>query len=389
MKKIKRLILHIGTPKTGSTSIQESLGNSRQILLRNNVHYPTVQPYNHIFNFVPIFLDDPNVALPFKLLQITGDEKNTKVQNYRKLWENEIRSCTKDYFIISAEDFTLPYFTEDAVNRLKIFVEQFFDEITIIAYVRHYDQWIPSQIQQAVKNGMNSELVELIEHFLKCPPRMAYRKIFRKWIKAFGKENIVIRPFDPKVFHNDRLLDDFFLACNLPVKNDLIPEIRSNESIGKNAVLFLQEYNKSYPRIVNGVLNKNRGLAELGLPFDIFNNIDDEKFRLELIYSPKQAQKFNKEIDFINSFFTDGYQFHHVNPGTGKLIIPNTKEIPIKFFVEVFNSYNKQLEIFKKPVSDYKQIINTIRIPFFRSILTNPKIKISIKKMLKWDTHEK
>jgi len=343
MTKNKRLILHIGTPKTGSTSIQESLGNAREALLEYDIHYPSFKPYNHIFNFIPIFLEDPHTSFVFQIQHKPNEDVQAKIQGYREIWEKEILSCTKGNFIISAEDFTFPYFTEDAVKRLKSFVEQYFEEVTIIAYVRHYDQWISSQIQQDIKNGVDAGLSELIQRFITCPPWISYRNCLGKWTRVFGQENLVVRPFDPLVFHQGSLLADFFHACNLPVDNDAISELRSNESIGENAAIFLQEYNQVYPRLINNEINPDRGLAEGGFPFDIYRNIPDERFKLALVYTREQAQKFNEEIDYVNQFFKDGYQFHRISPGRGEIKIPSADDIPVNFYIELVNSYHKRI----------------------------------------------
>jgi len=362
MRKIRRLILHIGTGKTGSTSIQDSLGHARDALLEKNIYYPSNKPFNHIFTFVPIFLDDPEKSFVFRRNLLQSEDKRIKVNNFRKTWLKEINACNKDNFIISAEDFTLPFFKVDSVTRLKKFVEEYFREVTIIAYVRHYDQWIPSQMQQAVKNGAVKDIREIADFFLNCPPLISYRKNLRKWIKVFGRENIVVRPFDPQVFYKGSLLSDFFRACNLPADNISIPEIVSNESIGKYAVAFLQKYNRTYPVLIEGSANPERGLAQTGTPAYLYNDLKDEKFKPILIYSAEQAEKINKEIDFVNRFFTDEYRFPFVSPGTGEMAFPTTDDIPIEFYVELINSYNKRVETLL-------QKIQALKIPFLLRII--------------------
>jgi len=374
MRKIRRLILHIGTGKTGSTSIQDSLGHARDALLEKNIYYPSNKPFNHIFTFVPIFLEDPEKSFVFRRNLLQSEDKRIKVNNFRKGWLKEIKACNKDNFIISAEDFTLPFFKVDSVTRLKKFAEEYFKEVTIIAYVRHYDQWIPSQMQQAVKNGAVKDIREIADFFLNCPPLISYRKNLRKWIKVFGRENIVIRPFDPHVFYNGSLLADFFQACGLPADDISIPEIRSNEAIGKYAVAFLQKYNRTYPVFIEGSANPERGLGQTGTPAYLFNDLKDEKFKPILIYSAEQAEKINKEIDFVNRFFTDGYRFHHVSPGRGEMVLPTTGDIPVEFYVELINNYNKRIETLHQKLNVLKipflfHIFE--RLPFIRTILQN------------------
>jgi len=344
MRKIKRLILHIGTGKTGSTSIQDSLGHARDVLLEYNIYYPRIRPYNHIFTFVPIFLEDPEKSFVFGRQLLASEDKTIKVQNYREAWVKEIEACDRDNFIISAEDFTLPFFKVDAVTRLKEFIEEYFERATIIAYVRHYDTLIPSQIQQDVKNSSNTkDLRDITKFFLNCPPLISYRQNLRKWIKVFGRENIVVRPFDPQVFYRGSLLSDFFHACNLPADDISIPEVVSNESIGKHAVAFLQKYNQTYPVFINGSVNPERGLSQKNHPIDLYRKLKDERFRIEMNYSPEQAQKINDEIDYVNRFFSEGYQFQHVHTQNQEVNVSTVDEIPIEFFVELINNYNRKV----------------------------------------------
>lgn len=366
--KSKRLILHIGTPKSGSTSIQQSLGKAHDTLKKHNIYYPIIEPssitpYNHIFTFVPIFVDTIEDIFWLRRRLKPFEDKDLKVQNYRQAWIKEFNAFKQDHFIISAELLVEPYFSEDAVIRIKEFVGPYFDNVTIIAYVRHYDTWIPSRIQEYIKNGkvQKGEFREIVEEFLNCPPYMSYQQNLQKWIHVFGRENFVVRPFDPDVFHEGSLLSDFFHASGLPVADFEIPEIRSNESIGKYAVSFVQHYNNKYPVFVDDSINKERGLSREGLPVNVFRINMDERFKPKLIFSPGQAKRFNEEIDFVNQFFTDGYQFQRVFPSTGKMNLPGVDDIPIEFFVELVNNYNKRIEFLRNQIGALQRRNEAIR----------------------------
>ena len=377
MKKIKRLILHIGTIKTGSSSIQQSFGKGRDTLLEHNIFYPDRKPYNHTFSFKPLFVNDPQKSFLFNVHLNASEDKHAKVENYRKTWVREITSCGKDNFIVSAEGLTVPTFPRKAVKRLKTFVDQYFEKVVVIAYVRHYDQWISSRIQQAIRNSDTTmNIQELVDHLLECPPSISYKQSLQKWVKVFGRENLVVRPFDPKTFYNGSLLSDFFQAVGLPADEISIPEIRSNESIGKHGVAFLQKYNEAYPLFIDGKINIDRGSANNSTVVDMYRNVVDEKFRLKLMYTPEQVQRFNEEIDYVNQFFTDGYQFHQVSPGRGEIEIPNADDIPVEFFVELINNYNKkirdlqeQIEAFLRSLIFIWKILEIMRFPLVLSFL--------------------
>ena len=411
MKKIKHLILHIGTRKTGSTSIQETLGRSREALLKHNIYYPAIKPYNHIFSFLPIFMKDPTDAPYFKRALQSSEDIHLKVRRYREAWVKEIERCEQDHFVISAEEFTQPHFAEDAVSRLKSFAEQYFEKITLIVYVRHYDQLISSQIQQEVMTGYRTVgIEEFVQEYLNCPSKISYKESLEKWINVFGRENLIVRPFDPEMFHNNSLLADFFYSLGLPAEEISISEIRTNQSLGKHAVNFLLKYNQAYPLFVNDSINPERGMAKFRYPGYLYRNIVSERFNLKVIYSPEQARKFNEEIDYVNQFFTDGYQFHQVTPGNGEIDVSEAGDIPVEYFVELINNYNKQIEtlqdrnlflreqnatfqekmtLLQEQNAYYRRIVDVLRIPLIMRVLEKLKLKRFIQILTKWISHEK
>jgi len=358
MKKIKRLVLHIGMIKTGSTSIQYSMGESRSALLKQNIYYPTVRPFNHVATFPPLFIDDPTKSFGFRRALLPSEDKDAKVRSYRETWLREFESCEQDNFIISAEDLGLPFFRKKAVALVKEFVEPYFEEVSVIVYVRHYDSFIASHVQEVVKNGDRRDIREIVDRFMDCPPQLSYRRSIRKWIDVFGSENIIVKPFDSKVFYKGSLLADFFHALGLPADDISIPEVITNVSIGKNAVIFINKYNQIYPLFIKKdsirKLNPERGLAQQIFPFHLFQTVGDEKFKPDLVYSAEQAKNINEEIDFINRYFSDGYQFKQVKPGTGTVKFQSAEDIPIDFFVNLVNNYNIRIETLQQTMQDVK-----------------------------------
>jgi hypothetical protein len=404
MKKNKRLILHIGTVKTGTSSIQESLGRSRDALLAHHIHYPSIRPYNHIFTLPPIFVDDPGRIDWFRRKLQPFEDKEIKVQGFARDWRREFEaSRTDDDFIISAEHLSAAFFVEDAVQRLKEFVDPYFEEVTVIAYIRHYDSWIPSEVQQSIKNGFSArrDILGMVQNLQNCPPLMSYRNSLQKWVNVFGRGAIVVRPFNPRLFYRNSLLSDFFHACGLPADEISIPEIRSNESLSAHAVAFLQKYNQIYPLFINGSVNSKRGLIRDGLPVQMYNKLPYEKFKLDLVYSPQQAQTLNEEIDYANQFFAEGERFQHISPSEGQTRVPNADDIPVEFFVELINNYNRQIEGLRRRVHNqqgqnsvsrkrkayFKKFLGMLKTPFLLRILDRlPPLKRFLQKIARYLT---
>lgn len=347
MGKNKRIILHIGTVKAGSSSIQDTMGSNRKKLLNHNIYYPSNKPYNHIARFVPIFLDNPKNSIFFIKKGIVKKEDIEKKCNfYKNIWINEFKKCNCDNFIISAETLSISMTSEKSLLRIKKFLSIYFEEIDIIIYMRHYNTLLASEIQQVVKNGRESvKLPDLLKKLIeKENSYIYYRNNIKKWIEVFGMDKIIVRPFDKSVFKNGNLIDDFLFSLGFNINNIDINEIRANESIGENAVTFLERFNQKYPEVKNGKRNPERGLVSQHMPKKAFRVYNDEKFSPKINYTKQQAKKLNKEIDYINQFFEDGYAFEHIKAVEEKTVFKKAEDIPVDFFVELINNYNKRIE---------------------------------------------
>ena len=345
--KNKRVVVHIGTMKTGSSSIQETLGFSREILLGHGVYYPDIIPHNHLQTFPPIFIDEPETYIPFRRKGIQSrEEALKKCGELKKKWLREFERCNKDTFIISAENLSLPVFDRNAVSRMKEFLEDYFEEIVIVVYVRHYETLISSQVQQIVKNGFNKTDIQKTTRFFLNNPKsgLLYSNNIGKWVDAFSESRVIVRPFDPGVFRNGSLVDDFLFSLGIDAGEAELKEIRTNESIGKNAVAFLERFNQRYPVFDDAGRNSERGLASRRIPFDLFRKCGDEKFSLDIGFTEEQSKRLNDEIDYVNRFFKGGYAFGHVEASKGGVSYANADSIPVEFFIELVNNYNKRIE---------------------------------------------
>jgi len=344
---MKRVILHIGTGKTGTSSIQDTLGANKKLLLRHDIYYPQNIANNHIFTFPPIFLDNPAEAIPLKKLGIKEKkEVDKKCNELKKTWIDEFDNCNSSNFILSAEDLSLSSFNKNAIERMKQFLLEYFDSITVIAYVRHFNGLISSQIQQMMKNGHPSlSFEQSIDHFIgNDKSDIFYTNNLKNWLEAFPKEDIIIRPFDQAVFKKNSLVYDFLFALDLQMPAMRITEVLSNEALGKSTIAFLEKYNQEYPVFINGKRNRKRGLSLKSIPVLLFARCSDEKFNVEIHYTQEQAKKLNYEIDFVNQLFEDGYSFAQVQSDSIVTSFPSPDDIPISFFVELINNYNKRLE---------------------------------------------
>lgn len=339
----KKLVIHIGTPKTGTTSIQKTLGVSNKRLREYGLFYPDIKPFNHSDTFVPIIVENPDDFVMFKIRDLT--EK--KVEMYKEMWIREFSNPEPGCYIVSAESLSIV--NKKEVSNVKEFVSQYFDEVKIIVYVRELTAFISSLIQQHIKIGTTSySIEELLALYSSEQSPYSYTNCIKHWLEVFGEQNVIVRPFSKKSFYKEDLIQDFLNVIGFShVDMKSLTNIYANQSIGYNGVLILSALQQKYPCVVNGKINENRGLVRTGIPMDIYSKIKDNKFNLQLKFNKDTARILNNEIDFINQFLLEEDRFPQVVASDEKTTVLGIETVSSDTYIELLNEYHKEIDRYK------------------------------------------
>jgi hypothetical protein len=220
--------LHIGTNKTGTTAIQRWLTEHREELKNRGLLYPSAgMPFQAHHSLAH--------ALGFHWLRPAADED--QAARFRRELDSEVRATNPRLVLISSENF--------CITRPMDAVRSFFRamDVRIVVYLRRHDVWWQSAYTQAVKMVAAPPFQCGFESFLNF--RLAqnrnsanYRKLIDRWANAFGKENIIVRPYEP-CQNQPNIVADFLRAIECPelANNMSAPNERVNE---KPSVIGLQ-----------------------------------------------------------------------------------------------------------------------------------------------------
>jgi len=189
LNKKPELIIHIGNFKTGTSSLQRFLSNSKNLLEVNNMHYIETSrdsskgTFAH-HNLAYEYMDKGSQTIHGVFDQDQGD------------WNKcikEIYSCRKDgnISIISSEAFMK--LDTDSIEKLRDRLEGISTRITI--YLRRHDEYINSYINQILKFGRTFRINDIANEFGGMI-NLRYLSIVQKWIKAFGVANVDVIPYD-------------------------------------------------------------------------------------------------------------------------------------------------------------------------------------------------
>jgi hypothetical protein len=257
-----KLILHIGTPKTGTTAVQRFLYANRQLLAEYGIHYAT-PPHN---------LGHANsVANALS----TGNSR--AVQTFLARHVKCARRRGADTILISAENFyvrnvifsmqrrqvCLNALEHDRrlVETLRALLPDEIATSRIACYFRRPDRYAESLYNQHVKRGIIAgtfdEFLSLIE------PALFYDRCMRSWADVFGQSNCVVRLYDS-------------------VKTDVVGDFVANVLGIPDATQFSQVHNQANERVSRDLLefkrlkNRTARFSERYIDCAVFHLIDEE-----------------------------------------------------------------------------------------------------------------
>lgn len=264
----RKLYIHIGIHKTGTTSIQWFLAKNRGKLLENGLFYPTV-PETDITPFQHRYIN----------LLIRGNKKDTFI----KYFENAAKKSPN--VLISSETFLIKLGFINWFKELK----SIFDKIIIIVYVRQQDSWLESTykymlmyqqsllnipLQEWVKNLFNNKkLYRSFSNgvFDKKHPfwyNIYWYSLIKNWVKAFNRENVIIKEYNPNKFIQGSVVNDFMQIFRIDILDSffhLENELQINSGPkNRNEIELYRITNKfiSDKKVQSAVIKKAREILE-------------------------------------------------------------------------------------------------------------------------------
>lgn len=300
-KNIMKAVIHIGTHKTGTTTIQHFLDRNRQSLKKQGVFYPALPTRNggaHHWLAWATYL--PEAWETWPIFSFIGhpcsrhsafngkDVPSIKVFQ-EKLWRKyrrEIeRNCREDHRVIfSTEKFS--YFLESEVERLKELMDSLFDDVTIVLYLRRQPEYLVSYYYTYV--AMHSGAWNIFDYLNMPEDRsiLAYHQIVKRW-SIFGKDKVKIRLFDKQAFPNSDLLSDFAATAGFDLTGLERVKNQNETQMGSAEVEFVRLLNARIPAILDPYTRNPRRSGQLRKSILSFSEKEHEK--------SKKAYHLNRE----------------------------------------------------------------------------------------------
>jgi len=238
---MKTVYIHIGTPKTGSTNLQTFFKLNKTLLKQKGVYYPAEGSYYY------------NNAHHILARAFNGDYYHwmdpQREPKYSQEWcTTQIRehinqtACQK--ILLSAEGFWYV-----SAKELRGIFDNMPLVCKIIVYLRRQDHRLVSVYNQRVKQCRKERYHDHFENFIKIEIENKNSSFYHypritKLAKAFGKENIIVRPFEKQQWYYQSLIEDFLNILGLSLSQDFEKAKYKNESLPYELISLMELLNQ-------------------------------------------------------------------------------------------------------------------------------------------------
>ena len=227
-----RCILHFGMPKTGSTSIQESLYSG---LTDPDFYYADLGHPNHGEILVNAFQDRPQMYHTNQKQGISLEKLLAQRPAALQRLADQVGRCQARTMILSAEDAC--FFPKPANAAVLAFFSSLQCDLQCVAYVRSMRGGLESHFAQTLREPSLFSPVDVMQW-------LARKQRIRQFLEAkdavFGREHVTLWPFSPAQFPQGCVVQDFCRRIGMKTLPRVIH--RSNERLAMPAIRFLYAY---------------------------------------------------------------------------------------------------------------------------------------------------
>jgi hypothetical protein len=286
---MKNVILHIGLPKTGSTTIQNTLHFNRSVLKAQTTYrYARWKPNHSDYMSLLFYHDavsDPNLIA----LGLTTEAKREKARA-RQLhrFRLQLKDCPEDHTLILSAEKAADFQPED-IERFRSALADNGARLTrVICYVRNPLSYTTSMVQQRLKVSGTLDMLEY------APPVPPFRRWIEPWLETCGRQMVDIRLFEEALIAPGGLVGDFLTALGLPrdVVKKQSAETR-NESLSLEAALIVDAVNKERPLIKGGKLSPGRHRQDVN---NLLQGIPGTRFQMGQRFADRVREKSHEDV---------------------------------------------------------------------------------------------
>ena len=232
---MKEVVIHIGTHKTGTSSIQHALRDYKDETTR----VASFEEENHSIPIFTIFSENRYHYHIWRKLNLDTDAIDARRVEYLDILEADLADDRYDRLIISGEDISI--LTPSEKSNLIGHIKSKGVDVSVIVFTRSPMGFACSASQQRAKGGAKTW----------TPVNVNYRYKIDPFLEELGRQKIVVCDYD-YIINSDQSVVDYFsdlVGINLRAKES------KNESVSVQALALIYKVN-NIPLAVLGDVRK-------------------------------------------------------------------------------------------------------------------------------------
>ncbi|MGM1054156.1 MAG: hypothetical protein ACQEXO_17470 [Pseudomonadota bacterium] len=229
----KKVFIHIGSGKTGTSSIQSALYEYEKKGV-GTVRYPVVYGKGHQ-SIEVLFKDFGSITRGLK----QKFAKRSDYENFKKSFDTSLSECLECNNVILSSDFLFHFSFLEVADFRRYLEDKGFNDFKVVVYFREPADYYLSYVQQKIKAA----------HSVPSPLnfKAGYRGRLNNWLEVFGSD-VCVRMFDKDFMVDGDVLQDFSALLggffNADVK--LVGGVKVNESVSAEGMVLLQEFRRFF-----------------------------------------------------------------------------------------------------------------------------------------------
>jgi len=244
---MKRAILHIGTEKTGTTSIQKFLQENRIKLGANGTLFPASAGLISHQRLVVYGKQSPESDIAENSLDVNdAAELAAWKDKFAQDHCSEVLEFQKRHqdstVIYSAEHLQSRLTTIAEIKRIAHLLRPLFDTVEVVVYLRRQDLYAYSAYSTSVRGGQRKTFS--FETINAKGPYYNYRLLLENWSEVFGEDALKVRLFEKSRLVGNDVVSDFQSVTNIDTLGlNLVSPASANEALSHTALCLLREFN--------------------------------------------------------------------------------------------------------------------------------------------------
>lgn len=241
-----RAVVHIGTEKTGSTSIQSLLRGNRRALGRHGFATSRQLGARSQIALAVVALPDDTRWRAHRVLGLETAEDVQRFRDDRRAALERELAGRAGTLLLSCEQLSKLPPDPANVRRLTDWLDGLVSEVRVLVYLRRQDSLLVSLYSQALKSGRTAPLSVPDEMAAGPGSKFDYAATLSRWADVVGEQNVSARVFERSALVGGDVIDDYLDVIGMDGADLTLPD-RKNPRLDAHGAEYLRLFNRHVP----------------------------------------------------------------------------------------------------------------------------------------------